>query len=170
MIFRCSLAACAFLVWLSPSFAQGPQGTTATFDDWTVSCATGVEGQNSCEMVQIQTAPGQPNPVAQITIRRPAKNESFKIFFQVPTNVWLQPGMNFVLDSNSTALVATFRWCVQTRCLADADLNEENVKKLGARTDTGRADYKDAGQHNVSLPVSFKGFKPALDWMENSSR
>jgi invasion protein IalB len=144
-------------------YAQTPQRTTATYDDWLVTCTTSAEsqGQKSCEMVQAQTV--QQNLVGQITLSRPVKDKPYRIFFQIPTNVWLPSGIKFVSE---TSLPATFKWCGPGRCLADADLGEPAVRNLRSRTEPGRVEYKDSEQHDVSLPVSFKGFGPALDWME----
>lgn len=117
-------------------------------------------------MVQAQMNQGQPNPVGQITISRASKTEPYKIFLQVPANVWFGAGIKFVSDDNEPGLVATIRWCIPARCLADADVSDVVLKKLRTRTEPGHVEYKDAAQHDISLPVSFKGFAPALDWME----
>jgi len=156
------------LVMFSAGFAsaQTPQRIVMVYDDWTVSCVTGSEGRKTCEMVQTQTTQDQPNPVGQITISRPAKSEPYKIFFQVPANVWLEGGIKFTVDEKEPGLVAAFGWCIPSRCLADARLTDTTIKRLRARTEPGHEKYKDAAQHDISLMVSFKGFNAALDWME----
>jgi invasion protein IalB len=146
-------------------YAQSPQRTTATYEDWTVSCALVAQGQQSCEIIQAQTLPGQANPVGQITVSRPARNQPLKIFFQIPDNAWLQTGMKFSSNDNEIAIPAVFRWCVPGRCLADADLSDAAVSRLRSKTEPGRVDYKDATQHDISLPVSLKGLGAALDAM-----
>jgi invasion protein IalB len=158
------LALCGLAV--GPAYAQAPERITARFDDWTVSCANPLPpAAKTCEMVQSQTMKGQSNPVGQITISRPAKNQPFKFFFQVPANAWFQTGIKFVAQPDQPALVADFRWCLPSRCLADVELSETAVSKFGSYTAPGSEQYKDAAQHDVSLPVSFKGFAPALEWM-----
>jgi invasion protein IalB len=150
-----------------PLLAQGPQRTIATYEDWIVSCVMEPAAQKSCEMAsQPQTTPNQTNRVSQITIARPTKNGPFKIFFQVPTNVWLDTGIKFIPDDKEPGLTATFRWCIPGRCLADADLMETAIKKLRARTEPGRIEYKEAAQGDVTIAVSFKGFVQALDALE----
>jgi invasion protein IalB len=147
--------------------AQAPQHITSTYDDWTVSCVNPLPpAAKTCEMVQSQSIKGQSNPVGQITISRPAKNQPFKFFFQVPANAWFQTGIKFVAQPEQPALVADFRWCLPSRCLADVELSETAVSKFGSYTAPGSEQYKDAAQHDVSLPVSFKGFAPAFDWMQ----
>ena len=157
----------AVVISFSAAYAQVPQRTTAAYDDWTVSCTTtGEANGKSCEAFSIQMIGNPPTPTSQITIKRAAKSEPFKVFIQVPANVWLESGVRFVYDDKEPGLVAAFRWCIPARCLADADLNDAALKKLRARTEPGHVELKDAAQHDISLPVSFKGFAPALDWME----
>jgi invasion protein IalB len=168
IVFGIALFAGVVVLFVEQTLAQVPQRATVTYDDWTGSCATApeAEGRKTCEMVQTQTIPGQSNPVGQITISRASKTGPLKIFFQVPANVWLQTGVKFIADDKEPGLVATFRWCIPARCLADFDLGEEIIKRLRARTEPGRVELKDAAQHDISLPVSFRGFTPALDSIE----
>src|SRR5258705_11730884 len=84
-----------FIFGSSLGRTQEPQRTTATYDDWTVSCEKPAQREKLCEVVHTQTIQGQPNPVGQIVVRRPSKNEPFKILLQVPPNVWLQTGVKF---------------------------------------------------------------------------
>jgi invasion protein IalB len=163
------LVACVAAV-MPPARAQTPQRTTATYDDWTVSCVMDSgAGTRTCEMVQMQTseeqAEGQARPVGQVTIGRPADGEPLKMFFQVAPNVWLEGGIKFGLDDKDIALIATFRWCLPNRCLADGVLNETAVRKMRVRTEPGKAEFKDAAQHDASTVVSFTGFAAALDAM-----
>src|SRR4029077_11374092 len=123
--------------------AQAPQQTTATYGDWTVVCGNTPGGQKSCELVHTQTIQGHPNPVGQITISRLSKTEPFKILIQIPPNVWLQTGVKFIFDDKDSGLSATLRWCAPTRCLADAALTDETIKKLHARTEPGRVEFKE---------------------------
>jgi invasion protein IalB len=77
-----------------------------------------------------------------------------KIFFQVPADVSLQAGTKFVFDDKEAGLAAQFRWCIPQRCLADTGLPGLVVNKIRSRTETARVEYKDALQHDISLPVS----------------
>jgi invasion protein IalB len=151
---------------LTHAHAQGPQRSTATYDDWTLVCIMPSEGRKSCEIVHTQVAQGQSEPVGQVAISRPAKDQPTKIFLQVPPNVWLQNGATFVFDDKVPGLIATFQWCAPSRCLAEADLPTAAIAKMRARTEPGKVEYKEATQRDVSTPVSFKGFAAALDAME----
>jgi invasion protein IalB len=147
--------------------AQMPQRTTATYDDWTISCTTASGGERSCELVQSQIIQGQATPASQITIARSSKGGPFMIFFQVPPKVWLQTGVKLQTDDKDPGITATFRWCTPTRCLADADLPDAAIKKLNQFADPGHLSWKDASQQDVNVPVSFKGFSPAVNAMND---
>jgi invasion protein IalB len=160
------------LIWLSPAIivagtvhAQSPQRTTATYDDWTVSCAV-TAGEKSCELAQSQSPQGQTSPISQITIGRVAKNEPLRIIFQVASNVWLQAGVKVLIDEKEPLLSAAFRWCIPTRCLADADLTDAYIKKLNGRNESLHLSWKNVSQSDVTIPVSLRGFSAALDAMQ----
>ncbi len=151
-----------------PATAQTPQRTTATYDDWVVRCETipaapPQPARKSCEMAQATQMQGQPNPVTQIAIGRASKSEPLKLVMQVPVNLWLAPGVKLVYDEKQPGLAATFKRCVPIGCFGEIDLNDDIVKRLRARTDPGRLEFKDANQRDVAIPVSFKGFSQAYD-------
>jgi invasion protein IalB len=148
--------------------------TTATYDDWTVRCETipavpaqqGAPAQparKSCEMFQVTQVQGQPNPVTQIAIGRASKTEPLKLVMQVPVNLWLASGVKLVYDEKQPGLSGAFKRCVPVGCFADVDLNDDLVKRMRARTEPGRLEFKDATQRDVAIPVSFKGFGQAYD-------
>jgi invasion protein IalB len=155
-------------VWFAAAQAQPPQRTTATYEDWTVRCETvtppgGAAPIKSCELVQSTTAQGQPNPITQVAIGRSSKTEPLRIVFQVPVNVWLPTGVKLVYDEKEPGLAATFKRCAPVGCFADADLKDDMLRKLRARTTPGHFEFKDAIQRDAKIPVSFKGFGQAMD-------
>jgi invasion protein IalB len=121
---------------VTPSYAQMPQRTTATYADWTVSCMTVPNSGDKKACAIVQTQQGDKGPVG-ITVGRATKNDAYKIFLQIPSNVWLQSGASFRADEAGLNLTAPFRWCVPARCLADADLSDADVEKLRAQKESG---------------------------------
>jgi invasion protein IalB len=117
----------------------------------------------SCEMVQAVTTQGQANPVTQIAIGRASAKDPVKVVFQLPVNVWVPTGVKLVYDAKAAPLAAAFRSCVPAGCFADLDLNNDLLRRLRAITVQGRFEFKDAGQRDVAIPVSFKGFGQAFD-------
>jgi invasion protein IalB len=145
--------------------AQAQTRTTATYDDWTLRCEQreGPPPVKSCEMVQSATTQGQAQPIANIAIGRASKTDPMKIAFQLPINVWLPSAVKLVYDDKEQPLVASFKRCIPAGCFADADLTADLVRKLRARTVNGKFEFKDSGQRDIAIPISFKGFGTAYD-------
>lgn len=158
----CGLFAIALI---GPAQAQAPQQTTATYDDWVVRC-TGAPPQKTCEIVQFTQVQGQAGVLTQIAIGNPKKGELLKLVIQVPIDAWLPTGVKLLTAEKDPALFATFKRCVPAACFADIELKDDAVKKFRAAAETGKLQFKDAAQKDISLPVSFKGFGAALDAMQ----
>jgi invasion protein IalB len=140
--------------------AQAQQHTTATYDEWTVSC---VENQKVCEITSSQQLEGQSTIASQITISGFAKDKPARISIQIPPNVWMASGIKLTTDDKDTGIAAAFRWCVPGRCLADVEVKQDTLKKLGDLGDRpGTLVFQDATQHDQKIPVSFKGLGQAL--------
>jgi invasion protein IalB len=144
---------------------QTPQRTTATYQDWTVRCEVSATGK-TCEMAQAMQIQGQVQPVTQIALGQQSKGAPMKIVFQVPINVWLQTGVKLVLNEKDPGIVAVYARCLPAACLADANLKDDQIKKLRGLTENGKLQFKDAAQQDVVIPVSFKGFDQAYDAMQ----
>jgi invasion protein IalB len=67
---------------------------------------------------------------------------------------------------SSLDISAAFKWCIVTRCLADADLSDAAVTTLRAQKEPGQIIYKNSAQADVSIPVSFRGFAAAIGALE----
>jgi invasion protein IalB len=151
------------------TLAQTSTRTIVTYEDWTVTCSKAADDSKVCDMVQIQTLAGQGSPVGQTIIGRAGANGQLKLVFHVAPNVWLDAGLKFTADEKEAGLPATFRWCTNTRCLAERDLSADVIAKLRKLTDPGKIEYKEADQRDVSIPISFKGFAPAFDLLLKES-
>lgn len=149
----------------APSQASPPQRTTATYEDWTVRCEIKANDK-VCEMVQTMQIKGQAQPISQIAIGRVAKDKPLMIVFQVPINVWLPADVRLKADEKDSGIVGTFRRCLPAACFADTELKPEMVKKLRGLTENGKLQFKDAGQQDIAIPVSFKGFAQAYDTLQ----
>jgi invasion protein IalB len=162
---RLLLVSTVSLLLAGPASTQSPQKSTATFDDWTVSCVfDGETKKQACEIIQVQMLPEQAAPVSQITIGAPTTEKLYKILIQVPANIWIPNGVKLAADEKDSGSMAAFRWCVSTRCLADMEVKEEIIRKLQAGG-TGRLSFKDSSQADFVIAVSFKGLPDALSYM-----
>jgi invasion protein IalB len=119
-----------------------------------------------CEMLQEEKLQGSPNPTTQVSIGKPSKGAPYRMTVLVPPSVWLQGGVRLVADDKDVTPTASFKWCIQSRCLADVDLPDDAMKKLRSLSNTGKLIFREASQRDVSMPVSFKGFDQALTVME----
>jgi invasion protein IalB len=137
------------------------QRTTATYDDWTISCA---DNLRVCEITSSQQLQGQSTIASQITISGIAKDKPLRISIQIPPNIWLASGMKLVTDDKDSGILAVFRWCVPGRCLADVEVKQDTAKKLAdMAARQGALVFHDAAQREQKIPVSFKGLGSALD-------
>lgn len=146
------------------AFAQTPQRTTASYDDWTVRCEVN-DTVKICEMVQAMQIKGQAQPVTQIAIGRQSGKDPMKIVYQVPINVWLPAGVKLTADDKDPGLVGVYRRCLPGACIADSEIKDDVIKKLRGLTDNGKLQFKDGALQDIAIPVSFKGFGQAYDAM-----
>lgn len=151
-----------------PAAGQSPTRTTATYDDWTVRCETPpatppATAQKICEIFQTQQLQGQAAPAWQVAIGRAAKADPLRLVVQMPVNVWLAAAPRLALDDKQPPLALAHKRCMPAGCFADAELGDDMLRRLRARTEPGRIEYKDAIQRDVAVPLSFKGFAAALD-------
>jgi invasion protein IalB len=151
---------------LSISSAHSQQRTMAIYGDWTLSCTISSAGK-SCGLVQVQQIKGQSTAVSQVGIGRNAKTDPLKISIEVSSSTWIPSGVKLIASDNAPAITAPFKWCTSTRCLADADLSDANIKTLRTQKDPGKLLYMTASQANIAIPVSFSGFSDALDALQN---
>jgi invasion protein IalB len=161
--FGMCLLAGSFAIGASSRFVQAPQLTTATYDEWTVRCEvrSGTSGRKLCEITQMTSLRGR--TYTQIAIGRSVRTKTWKVVFEVPVNVWVQTDVKFTFDGKNPGFSATFTRCVPNGCFAESYLTDDMVRKLRTRTQPARFAFKDATQHTVVVPVSFKGFSEALD-------
>jgi invasion protein IalB len=145
------------------AFAQAPQQTTATYEDWVVRCETqvGPPPKKSCEMVQTTQMQGQ-GVISQVAVGRPVKGQPVKIVVQLPNGVWLPTGVKVIAGAGDPGTVATFKRCT-TGCFADFEAKDDTIKKFRSMTEAGQIQFKDGAVKDISLPLSFKGFGTAFD-------
>jgi len=158
------------------SVTGDPNLTTAAYEDWTVRCTRTGDGdtaKRSCAMVETLTLPGQTQPSARVIVESIDKTPSFRMTVVVPTVVSFDQVLSLGGAAGSPSLFdLTWRRCLPDGCFADVSLNADAIKTLRARTDPANVLFKDAGEHDVSVPLSMHGFSQALDALtkETSAR
>jgi invasion protein IalB len=153
---------------LSEASAQAPQRTMSIYKDWTLACAvpSAAGAQKSCGLVQVEKIQGQPTPVGQIGIGRSGKSGPFKLSIETHAHVWIPTGVRLTTDDNEYSISAGFKWCIVTHCLADAELTDAEITTLRGQRQPGRLIYRNGSQAEVSIPVSFSGFREAMDALQ----
>lgn len=142
-----------------------PDRTTATFGDWLLRCERSTEGQRLCEVSQTLVLQGQSQPIAAIAFSRPARNQPLTLTVQVPVSVTLANPLKVIGEDRDTLTLDTgWRRCQPNGCFADLQLRDEPVlRRLRARTEPGRIEFRDAAAQDIRLPFSFRGLAAALD-------
>ena len=137
------------------------QRTMAIYGDWTLSCAIGDVG-TTCGLVQVQKFGSQSPAVSEIGIGRSSRTQPYRVSIELPTDVWIPSGVKLLTEDKSPILAAAFKWCVATRCLADAELSDADIKSLRSQKAAGSIAYKTASQSDVLIEISFRGFGEAF--------
>ena len=157
----------------SPVAQALPDRTTASFGDWTLRCERRRDGGTPaklCELAQAIQRAGDAGPLAQIALGRLANNEPLKLTVVLPLNIALGSAPKVAVDAKDGPAVQTaWQRCLPAGCLASATLTDDTVKKLRTDGETGKLDYKDATDRELSLPFSLRGLPEALDALARES-
>jgi len=125
--------------------------------------AAGPPPQKNCDMEQLAQMQGQANPISRVAIPLPPKGETAKLFIQVPINVSFAAPLKIVADAKDAGVSTPFRRCIPAGCFAEVELKDDLQKKFRAAAEPGKMMYKDAGDRDVTIPLSFKGFGQAFE-------
>ena len=144
---------------------QNPQRTTASYGDWVVRCemVPGPPPQKNCEMDQLAQVQGQSQPISRVLVPLMPRGEPPKLFVQVPINVSFTAPLKITTDAKDAGISTPFRRCIPAGCFAEFELKEDLQKKFRAASEPGKILYKNAGDQDVAIPVSFKGFAQAYE-------
>ncbi|WP_371346716.1 invasion associated locus B family protein [Ancylobacter sp. IITR112] len=141
--------------------ASQPVETTATYQDWLMRCVTPEDQAKACEIIQKLQVQGQ-GLVATIAVGRADAKAPMLIVIQVPQGVWLPAGISLQIGDKGKPLDLEYKRCGQV-CVAEAQLDAATVQAMKSSAEAGSFTFQDGAQRDVKLPVSFKGFAPALD-------
>ncbi len=150
-----------------PAVSQTPERTTASFGDWTLRCerpSTPVGAPRICEVAQAIQVQGQQGPIAQLAIGRVQKTDPLKLTIVLPNNVTLTSGPKIAAEEKDGQLVdSVWQRCVPGGCFADVALRDDLLRRLRARSEPGRIEFRDASGQEIRLPFSNRGLAQALD-------
>lgn len=165
-----------------------PTATTATYGNWTVSCALMAQADGSapgqmCEMttrLNLKAQDGQMKPLLAWTIGTPTGAKVKRLALQVPTNVALREGVSISQDKPGSDAAAekpqealadlTYVTCTPQGCVADADAPDALLASLG-KTKTANVSFTLLqGGKRIMVPVSLDGFGDALAALEANGK
>lgn len=162
LFLSCVFLVIVFSINTGELHAQTPSRTTATYEDWTLRCEIQPNNaQKTCEIIQVSQQ--SQSSSWTIAIGRANKSDPYKIIAILPMNLSLQTSPRVSLEDKQPPVALAFKRCVPGGCFADADLSDDLLRRMRARAEPGRLEYKDAIQRDVGIPVSFKGFAQAVD-------
>jgi invasion protein IalB len=141
-----------------------PDRTTASFGDWVVRCdAAPAAGQRVCEVAQAMTVQSQSAPIAQIAFGRAKRGEPMRATVVLPVAVTLTAKPKIVSEKDDKSPIElTWQRCIPGGCIASATVADDLMARLGARTEPAGIAFKDAAEHDVAVPLSFRGLTQAL--------
>jgi len=146
-----------------------PVQTTATYGDWVLRCARGGEGQTgpqTCEIVQTLVLQGQQQPIAQVAVGSIDKTSPLRLTVVVPTAISFSKTATIVGAAGTANLFElVWRRCLPSGCFADFVLSPDAIKTMRARTEPANLVFRDAGERDITLPFSMRGFVQSLDAM-----
>jgi len=142
-----------------------PQQTTATYGDWVVQCVqnNSPPSEPVCDMAQVTQLQGKNVPFSRVAIGRPEKGQPVKLIVQVPVNASFRTDVHIQTADADPGVIAPFADCTPNGCFSEFDLKEDIMKKLREADGVGKLSFVDAGGHDVTVPISFKGFSQAFE-------
>lgn len=185
LLTRITLAVLALVPALAlPAPAQNaePTSTTATYGNWTVSCAMAAPTTGDgaavkvCEMttrLDLKGNDGQTRPLLQLAIGQPPGSETARIVVQVPVEVALREPVAISLDqtpatgdaqqpvAQEVLVSATYLACSPTGCLADAAMAADLIGRLTAAKTVNVTFTSLNGGKRITVPVPLTGFGDA---------
>ena len=156
-----------------PAPAGSPVQTTATYGDWVMRCAhtgEGGTGPQTCEIVQTLVLQGQQQPIAQVAVGSVDKTSPMRLTVVVPTAISFSKSATIVGVAGTADLFdLVWRRCLPSGCFADIVLTPEAMKAMRARSEPANLVFRDAGERDITLPFSMRGFTLALDAMSKET-
>jgi invasion protein IalB len=141
-----------------------PERTTASFGDWVVRCdAAPAPAKRVCEVAQAMTVQGQSAPIAQIAFGRATRAEPMRASVVLPVAVTLTAKPKILSEKDDKSPIELiWQRCIPGGCIGSATVTDDVMARLGARTEPGGIAFKDAAEHDIAVPLSFRGLTQAL--------
>lgn len=158
--------------------AEGPDRSTAVFQDWILNCATekvvaagekpdAAKTRTTCEVAQ--TFRNKQNAViAIVAYGRSEAGAERRFVVQTPTGVWLPDGVALTPDKKP-AVTGTFLRCTPTACIGAIDGKKDLVDALKAPSPVV-LEFSDATRTKAKISLSPKGFADAIGALDQKDK
>lgn len=142
-----------------------PSQSTETYGNWTVRCVTSDNEAKvkTCEIIQlirndngatiVQTAIGKGSGDA---------SDGLIVVFQLPQGLLLTEPAKMTLEGTETVLSARYFTCMQSTCLARADIKYEDLDPFIAAK-KGILDITQRDGRTLRIEISYDGLSDALE-------
>ncbi len=159
------LAALATALGACCSLAQAQQNTSATYDDWILQCQneTTPAPRKLCQISQVSRIRENNTPFSRVLVEKPASGKPVIFVAQLPVNVSVRAPVSLRLDDSDPGISTTIERCVPAGCFVEFEFKDDYQKKARSGEGIGKLTFKDAGGHDIVVPLSFKGYRPAFD-------
>ena len=155
----------------TPAPASAPQAAPSApapkkkvFDYWVLVCATPAGAtEETCEVDATLQPEAQFPPVAKIAFVREPDGKSVRLVAIVQANLKIEPGVEVAADPEKSGVILGFRSCLNSACLADAVLTEDQLQPFRSLTREGRLTIRNAAGEALSLKVPRHGLDEALE-------
>ncbi len=156
-------------VFSKQNIAIGAKTDGKKFDDWIVSCTAANSETKTPETCLINqqldvTQDDKKQPVALFQIGYFGSKKELKIIETLPLGVRLEAGTSII---NSKNLIAPGKYvtCLSTGCQSVALITENDLKLMLSNSENSVAFMNIEGKQ-LSLPLSIKGLKEALEYIK----
>lgn len=149
-----------------------PSLTTATYEAWTVRCATLVQqdGEENaipvCEVVQVARLRDSGRTILETAIGHLGEDEPFRLVFKVPTSVWLRSPVTLTVDgggdgAEALTLEASYARCGAQACIADVELGDGEAERI-VKAAGATVSFADAAQKPIRIGLTMRGLASAF--------
>lgn len=157
-----AISASVLMTGLSAS-AEVPEGDVDKFGDWVVRCVERAE-LPPCDMAQAAADRETGVQVMQFSIAYAGKEDAYGALIKTPLDVFLPAGAAIIIDGEYAKSDIEFTRCDQDGCYIESIMHTDDMQVFKTES-AGVLALVSADGDLITLPLSFLGFREALDVM-----
>lgn len=150
------------------SVPADPNLTTASYGDWVLRCERSEKASPSriCDVAQTVPTQDLQGALAQISIAKHDGARSLRVYGLLPANITLPGSATMRSEEGTPELELNWRRCLPSGCVSEGAPSPSLVERWKKLTGSGQIVYKDARGLEITVPVSFRGLRQALDALD----